>query len=82
MSEHREGYAGGVLWALLSVGAGILIPQPPAADADAATILAYFSDNHSRSPRNGLVNSAESSEGDTSANEASEVRSCIYAASY
>lgn len=46
MSERRGGYASGVLWALLSIGAGILIPQPPAADANAATILAYFGDNH------------------------------------
>jgi hypothetical protein len=46
MSERRGGYASGVLWALLSVGAGILIPQPPAANANAATIAAYFGDNH------------------------------------
>ena len=47
MFERRGGYASGVLWALLSIGAGILIPPPPAADANAATILAYFAANHS-----------------------------------
>jgi hypothetical protein len=45
MSERRTGYAGGIAWALLSIGAGTLLPQPPAADADAATVLAYFGDN-------------------------------------
>jgi hypothetical protein len=45
MSDRRAGFAGGLLWALLSIGAGILLPAPPGADADAPTVLAYFAGN-------------------------------------
>jgi hypothetical protein len=45
MSEHREGFAGGLAWAVLGVVSGVLVPAPPAADADAATVLAYFTGN-------------------------------------
>lgn len=43
--SDRRGFAGGLLWAVLSIGAGVLLPQPPAANADAATVLAYFAGN-------------------------------------
>jgi hypothetical protein len=45
MSERWQGFAGGLLWAVLGIGSGVLMPAPPAADADAATVLAYFSGN-------------------------------------
>jgi len=45
VSDRRAGFVGGLLWTVLSIGAGALIPQPPAANADAATVLAYFAGN-------------------------------------
>jgi hypothetical protein len=45
MSDRRGGFAGGLLWAVLSIGAGALLPAPPGADADAPTVLAYFGGN-------------------------------------
>jgi len=45
VSDRRAGFAGGLLWSVLSIGAGALLPQPPAANADAATVLAYFAGN-------------------------------------
>jgi hypothetical protein len=47
MSERRGGFAFGLVWAVLSIGAGALLPSPPGADADAATVLAYFAGNQS-----------------------------------
>jgi hypothetical protein len=47
MSDRRAGFAGGLLWVVLSIGAGVLLPQPPAANADAPTVLAYFASNNS-----------------------------------
>ena len=38
MSERRGGFAFGLVWAVLSIGAGALLPSPPGADADAAGI--------------------------------------------
>jgi hypothetical protein len=45
MSEHREGFAAGLAWAVLGIVSGVLVPAPPAADADAATVHAYFTGN-------------------------------------
>jgi hypothetical protein len=45
VSDRRAGFAGGLVWAVLSIGAGILLPAPPGADADAQTVLSYFAGN-------------------------------------
>jgi hypothetical protein len=48
MSDARLGAAAGVVFVLLGVISGPLLPQPPDADANAITVLHYFAGHETR----------------------------------
>lgn len=48
MTDQRVGAAGGIVFVVLSIAAGAILPKPPAADASAAELGRYFSGHHER----------------------------------
>jgi hypothetical protein len=48
MSDARLGGAAGLVFVALGIASGPLLPQPPAAGADAATVLHYFAGHETR----------------------------------